>query len=49
MLNVWGRGEVCVRVWLGNQREIDHLDDPGIDGRIIILAFVPCIQIHCKK
>jgi hypothetical protein len=22
--------------WWGNLREIDHLEDPGIDGRIIL-------------
>ena len=24
------------RVWRGNLREIDHLKDPGLDGRIIL-------------
>ena len=24
------------RVWWGNQRERDHLRDPGVDGRIIL-------------
>ena len=22
--------------WWGNVREIDHLEDPGVDGRIIL-------------
>ena len=34
---------------LGNQREIDHLENSGVNGRIIILALVPCIQIRCTK
>jgi hypothetical protein len=24
------------RIWWGNLRERDHLEDPGIDGRIIL-------------
>ena len=36
MLNVWGRGEVCTEFWLGNLRERDHLEDPDVDGRIIL-------------
>jgi hypothetical protein len=34
--HVWGRGEVYTGFWWGNLREIDHLEDPGIDGRIIL-------------
>jgi len=36
MWPVWGRGEVHTGFWWGNLREIDHLEDPGIDGRIIL-------------
>jgi len=32
MWHVWETGEV----WWGEQREIDHLKDLGIDGRIIL-------------
>jgi len=35
MWHIWGR-EVCTGFWWGNLRETDHLDDPGIDGRIIL-------------
>jgi hypothetical protein len=31
-----GRGEVYTRVWWGNLRERDPLEDPGVDGRIIL-------------
>jgi hypothetical protein len=30
------RGEVHTRFWWGDLREGDHLEDPGIDGRIIL-------------
>jgi len=33
---VWGRGEAYTGVWWGNLRERNHLEDPGVDGRIII-------------
>jgi hypothetical protein len=31
-----GRGEVYSGFWLGNLRERDHLEGPGVDGRIIL-------------
>jgi len=33
---VWERVEVYTGCWWCNLRERDHLDDPGIDGRIIL-------------
>jgi len=30
------RGEVHTGFWWGNLRERDHLEDPGLDGRIIL-------------
>jgi len=30
------RGEWCTGVWWGNLREKDHLEDLGIDGKIIL-------------
>ena len=31
-----GRGEVYTGFWRGDLRERDHLEDPGVDGRIIL-------------
>ena len=31
-----GRGEVHSWFWLGNLKKLDHLEDPGFDGRIIL-------------
>ena len=31
-----GRGEVYTGFWWGNLKERDQLEDPGIDGRVIL-------------
>jgi hypothetical protein len=31
-----GRREACKGFWWGNLRERDHLEDPGVGGRIIL-------------
>jgi hypothetical protein len=36
MKRVFGRGEVHIGFWWGNLRERDHLEDPGLDRRIIL-------------
>jgi hypothetical protein len=36
MWHVWWKGEVHTGLWWGNLREGDHLEDPGVDERIIL-------------
>ena len=36
MWHVWWRGEAYTGFWWGNLRGRDHLEDPGVDGRIIL-------------
>jgi hypothetical protein len=35
-LYIWKRGEVHTGFWWGNLREGDYLEEPGIDGKIIL-------------
>jgi hypothetical protein len=35
-MDVWGRGEVHTGFWWGNLRGRDHLENLGVDGRIIL-------------
>jgi hypothetical protein len=34
--HVWRRGEMHKGFWWGNLRKRDHLENPGVDGRIIL-------------
>jgi hypothetical protein len=34
--SVCGGEESCIRGFDGEAREIDHLEEPGVDGRIIL-------------
>jgi len=33
---VWGMGEVNTGFWWGNLKEMNHLQDPGADEKIIL-------------
>jgi len=33
---LWGKEKVCTGFWWGNLRKRDHLENPGLDGRIIL-------------
>jgi hypothetical protein len=35
MWHVLETGEVHTGFWYGDLREIDHFEDPGVDGKII--------------
>jgi len=36
MWHVWERRDAYTGFWWGNPRERDHLEHPGVDGRIIL-------------
>jgi len=36
MHHVWGRIKVCTGFWCGNLKEGYHLEDPGVNGSIIL-------------
>jgi hypothetical protein len=36
MWQVWGRGEVRKGIWWVNLGEKDHLEDLGVDGRVML-------------
>ena len=36
MWHIWGTGEVHRGFWWGDLRERDHMEDLGLDGRIIL-------------
>jgi hypothetical protein len=36
MQHACGKGEVYTRFWWENLRKRDHLENPGVDGRIIL-------------
>jgi hypothetical protein len=35
--SVWRNGETCTGFWWVYLRERDHLEDPGVNGRIILM------------
>jgi hypothetical protein len=46
--STYGGEERCIQgFWWGNLREGDHLEDPGVDMRIILkLIFVKFDEVH---
>jgi len=34
--STYGGEEMCIQFWWGNLRKRDHLEDPGVDGRIMV-------------
>jgi len=36
MQRVWGKGGAYTGFWWGNVNKRDHLEDPGVDERIIL-------------
>jgi len=36
MQHVWRKAELYTGFWWGNLRERVHLEDPGVDGRIVL-------------
>jgi len=36
MYVIWGGGDAYTGLWWGDLRSRDHLEDPGIDERIIL-------------
>jgi hypothetical protein len=35
-VDLWGKGEVYTGFWRGNLRETDHMEEPGVDGKMIL-------------
>ena len=40
MWHEWGRADVSTRFWWEDMGERDHLEDTGVDGRIILKCIV---------
>jgi hypothetical protein len=30
------RKEICAEIWWGELKERDHLEDPGVEGKVIL-------------
>jgi len=38
-------GEACTGFWWGNLRERDHLEDPGLEGKIILICIFKGLDV----
>jgi len=45
--DVWGRGEGYTGFWWGNLRDRDNLQDPGLNGRIIVRWIFRKLDVGC--
>jgi hypothetical protein len=46
MWHVWGGMRGAYRIWWGDLRERDHLDDPDVDGRVLKWIFKNMVGRH---
>jgi hypothetical protein len=44
---MWGRAEVYTVFWWENLSERDHLGDPSLDGRIILILIFRKCDLGC--
>jgi hypothetical protein len=44
---MWKRRGAC-RFWWGKLKEADHLEDPGVDGRIILKLIFKVMWRHVR-
>jgi hypothetical protein len=48
MWHAWERRGKCTRFWWGSQKEIDHLEDQGVDGRMGVIMDLTEIGRECR-
>jgi hypothetical protein len=47
MWSIWVRAEVHTGLWWGNVSEGDHMEDLGLDGRIILKMDLQELEWEC--
>jgi hypothetical protein len=43
---LWGTGEVYIGFWWGNVKERDHLEDSGVDEKIILKWILTALGVE---